>query len=202
MPVSASDIVMVPPSTARGVVVPAGSAFRVVDVEGGQVGDLFAFVADDPAEHLSAAHTRGHVDRLFPVPGEAFVSTRRRPLLELVADDSPGAHDMLIPACDAARYDALGAPGHASCAANLRAVLDEHGVASDVVPQPVNLFMDIPVAADGSLSWEPATTRPGDGVTLRALDRLLIVLSACPQDLVHINGGQPTPLAIHLLGDA
>ncbi|WCB96721.1 hypothetical protein DSM104299_05487 [Baekduia alba] len=195
--VETPTVLTVPAATGRAVLVERGRTFRVVDVEGGQVGDLFAFVAADPSEHVSAAHTRARLDRLFPRPGEAFVSTLRRPLLELVADDTPGVHDMLIAACDPARYAALGATGHASCAENLRTALAEHGVALDVVPQPINLFMNIPVDA-GALSWRPALTRPGEGVTLRALDDLLVVLSACPQDLVEINGGRPTPLAIHL----
>ncbi len=60
--------------------------------------------------------------------------------------------------------------------------------------------MNIPVEQDGSLGWEPAPTRPGDGVVLRAVQDSIVVLSACPQDLVPINGGNPTSLEIELLG--
>jgi uncharacterized protein YcgI (DUF1989 family) len=186
----------VPAREGRAVHVPAGRAFRVIDVEGGQVGDLFAFVAGDPAESLSAAHTRAHTQRLFPAIGEQFVSNRRRPLLELVADSSPGVHDMLIAACDPARYRALGVEGaHASCAENLREAL---GAPVDI-PQPVNLFMNIPVDRGGRLAWLPAATKAGDAVTLLALADLTVVLSACPQDLVDINADGPTGLSIELL---
>ena len=61
----------------------------VVDVEGGQVVDLFAFVAGDVGEYASAEHTRIWVNRLFPRVGEAFVTNRRRPILWFEADDSP-----------------------------------------------------------------------------------------------------------------
>ena len=192
--------VVVPAREGRAVTVPAGHRFRVVDIAGGQVGDLFAFVADDPAEHLSASHTRAETSRLFPAPGECFVSDRRRPLLELLADDSPGRHDMLIAACDRDRYRRLGAgDDHPSCAENLRTALAALGPVPAHVPQPVNLFMDIPVAGD-RLEGRPAATRPGAAVTFRALDALHVVLSACPQDLVGINRNGPTPLAIDLLG--
>ena len=195
-----TERVVVPAREGRAVKVPAGQRFRVVDVAGGQVGDLFAFAAADPSEYLSASHTRAETSRLFPVPGECFVSDRRRPLLELVADDSPGRHDMLIAACDPDRYRALGADDdHASCATNLRTALAPAGITPTHVPQPVNLFMDIPVAGD-RLEWRPASTRPGAAVTFRALDALVVVLSACPQDLVGINRNGPTPLAIDLLG--
>ena len=193
---------LVPAREGRAVAVAAGSRFRVVDLEGGQVGDLFAFVAPDLTEHISAAHTRAHLDRLFPRPGQELVSDRRRPLLRLDEDTSPGEHDLLIPACDPARYAALGAgTGHASCAENLQTALAPFGVRPEVVPQPVNLFMRIPVV-DGRLEWRPALSEPGDSVTFTALDDLVVVLSACPQDLVDINGGVPTPMAIDLLGAA
>jgi uncharacterized protein YcgI (DUF1989 family) len=59
--------------------------------------------------------------------------------------------------------------------------------------------MNIPVAPDGSIGWEPATTKAGDAVTLRAELDCYIVVSACPQDIVPINGGDPTPIEVELL---
>ena len=82
----------------------------------------------------------------------------------------------------------------ASCAENLHRAL---GAPVDV-PQPVNLFMNIPVR-DGALAWLPAASAAGDTVTLRALVDLIVVVSACPQDLVNINGDGPTGLSIELL---
>ncbi|ANN18700.1 Urea carboxylase-related aminomethyltransferase [Amycolatopsis orientalis] len=189
----------VPPGTARAVRVRAGDLVRVIDVEGGQVGDVFAFTdsGTEPAEHHSAAHTRAAIDRLFPAIGESFVTDRRRPILTLVEDTSPGEHDMLIPACDPARYAALGAPGHRSCAANLAEALDEIGLSfTGAVPQPINVFMRVPVGEDGRLSRLTASSRPGDAVTLRAELDCVVVLSACPQDLVRISAGRLSPLAI------
>ncbi|MDF2829624.1 MAG: hypothetical protein K0R01_2907 [Mycobacterium sp.] len=177
----------------------AGDRFRLVDPEGGQVGDLFAFAATNPEEYLSAAHTRTAVSRLFPRIGEHFLTNRRRPILTLTADTSPGAHDMLIAACDPARYDALGATGHASCADNLRIALSQLALVTPVVPQPVNVFMNIPVGADGDLSWLPAPSRPGDAVTFEADMDCVIVVSACPMDLNPINGDRPTSLAIEFV---
>ena len=49
------------------------------------------------------------------------------------------------------------------------------------------------------LGWEPAPTRPGDFVTLRAEMDCFVVVSACPQDIVAINNKHPTPVAIELL---
>jgi uncharacterized protein YcgI (DUF1989 family) len=193
--------VVVPAGAGRAVRVRVreGERVRVVDVEGGQVGDVFAFVVQDPGEHLSASHTRTSTGRLFPLLGEQFVTNRRRPILTLVGDTSPGVHDMLIAACDPARYRALGiVEEHASCADNLRNALAKIGMTIDPVPQPVNVFMNIPIGANGDLEWLAATSRPGDAVTFEAALDCVVVVSACPMDLNSINGELPTPLAIEI----
>jgi uncharacterized protein YcgI (DUF1989 family) len=190
----------VPAREGRGVRVAAGQRFRVIDVEGGQVADTFAFRADDISEFHSAEHTRVHVNRLFPRPGEHFVTNHRRPILLLEEDRTPGIHDMLCAACDPERYTGLGVDGwHASCRENLERAMAELGFDRIEIPQPINLFMNIPVAGDGGLGWEPAPTRPGDSVTLRAEIDCLVVVSACPQDIVPINDKDPTAVAIELL---
>lgn len=190
---------VVPAGAGRAVALRAGQHVSVVDIEGGQVGDVFAFAADDPSEYLSASHTRTHTSRLFPRVGEEFVTNRRRPILRLVADTSPGAHDMLIAACDPERYRALGVPDHASCAQNLRTALSQIGMHTDMVPQPINVFMCIPVGASGELSWLPAGSRRGDAITFAAAMDCVFVVSACPQDLNPINGERPTAMEIEIL---
>lgn len=192
--------VHVPAREGRAITLRAGESVRVVTEEGGQVGDLFAVVAGSPAEWLSAAHTRGQLSRLFPAVGQSFVTDLRRPVLTLTEDTSPGRHDMLIPACDPARYRALGVRGwHASCAENLRTALAGTGVDVAAVPQPVNLFMDIPVTTAGELAWRVSPAGPGAAVTLRAELDCLVVVSACPQDVVGINAGTTGPLLLERL---
>ena len=195
--------------------VPAGARFRVIDVEGGQVGDLFAYVdgaADAPdagsagAEWMSAEHTRPSIGRLFPAPGDEILSNRRRPLARLEEDRSPGWHDTLYAACDPARYELLGVLGaHRSCATNLAEALGapEAGLPGgpfpgDMVPQPFNLFMHVEVDADGALRVLPASTAPGDSISFRALVELIVVVSSCPMDVVAIGRGGVTPLAIEI----
>lgn len=188
----------VPAGSGRAVTLRQGDRVRVIDVEGGQVGDLFAYAAGDLTEYLSASHTRTTTGRLFPRVGEHFVTNRRRPILALAGDTSPGIHDMLIAACDTERYRALGVTDHPSCAANLRNALGQLELSTDDVPQPVNVFMNIPVADGGALSWLPAVSRPGDAIEFEAVMDCVVVVSACPMDLNGINGHRPTPLAIEL----
>jgi uncharacterized protein len=215
-----SSTVIVPAGEGRAVRVPAGARFRVVDLEGGQVADLFGFV-DGPAadgviaEWMSAEHTRPAIGRLFPTPGGEILSNRRRPLARLEEDRSPGWHDTLYAACDPARYELLGVVGpHRSCATNLAEALGALGAAGaigaagagpfgwgltgGVVPQPFNLFMHVEVDVDGALRVLSASTAPGDSVSFRALVELIVVVSSCPMDVVAIGRGGVTPLAIKI----
>jgi len=194
--------VHIPAREGRAVRVEEGRRFRVIDVEGEQVADTWAFVADDCGEHHSAQHTRAHVNRLFPRLGEQFVTNRRRPILTLEEDNTAGIHDMLIAACDPARYEGLGVEGwHASCEENLHHALEALGVEPipRFAPQPINLFMNTPARADGTIEWLPAETKAGEHVVLRAELNILVAVSACPQDIVAINQRRPSPIEIELL---
>jgi uncharacterized protein YcgI (DUF1989 family) len=200
--------IVVPARDGRGVHVRAGQRFRVVDLEGMQAGDLFAFNSDDVSEYASAEHTRvyattperARVNVLFPRPGEYFVTNRRRPILYFEEDNSPGRHDMLVAACDQRRYELLGYPNHLACQENMFKVMAEFGHEHVEVPQPINLFANFPVHEDGTFTLEDGVTKPGDSVTLRAEMDSYIVLSACPHDVLPVYGPLgPTSMAIDLV---
>ena len=176
-----------------------GRRLRVTTVEGSQVVDTWALVAADPGEWLSMEHTRGLLSKVSPNAGDLLYSNRRRPVLSLIEDTSPGVHDTLIAACDQARYEQLGHVGpHRSCVDNFRTAVSTSGLAVPVVPSPLNVFMNVPVAADGRLELAPSVAARGDSVTLEALVDVVVVLSACPQDLVPINGAALTPTDIRV----
>ncbi len=195
--------VRVPGGEGRAAMVSAGQSFRVVDVDGGQVGDLFAFAAADPGEFASAEHTRVAIAKLFPQPGDPVLTNRRRPILVAAEDTSPGRHDMLYAACDPARYALLGATApHRSCAENLRSALHGQGRDLVAVPQPLNVFMDVRAKPAGTLVSRPASSRPGDYIAFRAAQDCLVVLSSCPMDIVAISSGGITPLELQVYDTA
>jgi len=116
--------------------------------------------------------------------------------MEIVSDTSPGPHDMLFPACNPALYDREGLTGHANCADNFRAVSAAHGVSIRTAPDPVNLFQNSTPDLDGKMTVLAAKSRPGDGVTLRAVRDVLVVVTACAVDFWPTNGGRCGPLRI------
>lgn len=193
---------IIPAGHGRAFRVPRGQRLRVATVEGSQVVDTWALVADDPGEWLSMEHTRGLLSTISPHEGDLLYSNVRRPVLLLREDTSPGVHDTLIPACDQARYDHLGHDGpHRNCVENFRSALTAAGFPTPAVPSPLNLFMNVPVGTDGRLELLPSPAARGDSVTLEALLDVVVVLSACPQDMVPINGAAltPTDVAVDLL---
>jgi uncharacterized protein YcgI (DUF1989 family) len=176
----------------HGTAVPlaVGERLQIVNRDGGQVVDWWALAhpSDGEDEYASMEHTRAALRRLVPRVGDAIYSTRRRPLLTLTEDTSPGVHDTLIAACDPERYRLLGgAPDHPSCAQNFAAAIAEYGRSLPRAPAPLNLFMAIPWSDEGELEFAPSPAAAGDSVTFQAEMDVLVVVSACPMDLNPIN---------------
>ncbi|MEM6763191.1 MAG: urea carboxylase-associated family protein [Pseudomonadota bacterium] len=167
----------------------AGEAVVVINTAGTQVVDTWAFRADLSAA-MSMPISRVENGRLHPLIGEPFFDDEREPILIYEADTSPGVHDTIMAACDPARYRRLGAPPeHRSCVQNLLSSMAEIGAPIPQAPQPLNLFMNIPIHADGSLEQGVPLGAPMDQVTLRAVVDCIVAVSACPQDMTPINNG-------------
>jgi uncharacterized protein YcgI (DUF1989 family) len=159
-------------------------------------------------EYLSMSHTRASTLHMVPRVNDVLVSNLREPMLTFIEDTSSGVHDTLIPACDPQRYKALQIEDweqHGSCAENLVLALKElndraglkgpKGVGASVtvnsVPAPLNLFMNIPWKGDkGDLSFEPPKCKEGDYVRFKAERDIVVIMSACPNDVQQINKGQ------------
>jgi len=187
-----------PARRGRAVRLKAGQALRIVNTHGTQVVDTWAFNAEDPDEFMSMEHLRGAIGSVFPKQGDALLTNRRRPILTLEEDTSPGRHDTVIAACDTHRYRLLGCTGyHDNCTDNLHAALEMIGFPKTETPSPLNLWMNIPIAQDGAITWGEPLSKPGDRVTLRAALDCIVVMSACPQDLIPINGKDCTPVDCH-----
>ena len=197
----------IPPSSGVAFRLAAGQRLRVTDPEGEQVSDLLAF-ADTPdgldiGEWLSSGRTFDYEETIRLTAGHRLWSNRSRVLLT-IEEDTCGVHDFLLTPCSPEMYRLLyGLPpghGHPSCLTNLALHLGPYGVDRDRVPTTFNIFMNVPVRPDGSLSVETPTSRPGDHVTFRAGVDLVVGLTACAAE--GTNNGALKPIDYEVLADA
>jgi|SRR5882724_4620601 len=195
-------MIEIPARKGKAARVRRGQRVKVINSKGQQVVDTWAFNAEDLGEFMSMEHSRIAIGHIIPAVGDALVTNRRRPILTLVEDTSGGIHDTLFAACDRWRYELLGCTEyHDNCTDNLWAALGELGVAPQETPAPLNLFMNIPVIDGNRVEIRPPVSTPGSHVTLRAEMDCILAFSACPQDMVPINGlaMRPTEAQFELL---
>lgn len=188
----------IPARKGKAYAVKKGETIKVINTHGDQVVDTWAFNTADLAEFMSMEHSRAHIMKIIPVTGDTMLTNRRRPILTLVDDTSGGIHDTIVAACDKHRYRFLGVEEyHDNCEENLHAAMHEIGLEARETPSPLNLFMNIPVKADRTISFEAPVSTPGSFVALRAEMDLIIAFSACPQDILPINGIGHPPTEAH-----
>lgn len=196
--VAEHELFTLPARSGRAVRIRAGEAIQIINTHGSQVVDTWAFNAEDLTEFMSNEHMRATLGKLWPGKGDALITNRRRAILLVEEDTSPGRHDTLIAACDDYRYGLLGCTDyHDNCTDNLNAAMRRIGLKAPECPSPLNLWMNIPIAEDGSTGWGEPLSKPGDYVILRAQMDCIVAMSACPQDMLPINGADCVPTEAH-----
>jgi uncharacterized protein YcgI (DUF1989 family) len=196
-----AGVLEIPARRGKAMRVQRGQHVKVINTHGTQVVDTWAFNAEALHEFMSMEHTRPHIGHIMPKVGDHLYTNQRRPILTLLEDTSPGIHDTIIAACDRYRYKFLGVEGyHDNCTDNLFAAMAELGLTPPEVPSPLNLWMHIPVAADGSIDFKPTVAKPGDYVLLRAELPVIMAFSACPQDILPINSTRPVEAHVEIIG--
>ena len=191
-------LVTIPARRGAAAHAKTGQRITIVNTHGTQVVDAWAFNARDVTEWMSMEASRAWFMKLAAAVGDSFVTNQRRPILTLVDDTSGCAHDTLMAPCDAPRYGLLGVKGyHDNCRDNLHAGLRELGVTIPATPPSLNVFMNIPWTAEGRLSWGEPVSSPGSYAVFRAEMDVIIAFSACPQDVLPINGGTGATTEAH-----
>jgi uncharacterized protein YcgI (DUF1989 family) len=170
----------IPPRSGAALTLRRGEVLKVIDPEGGQVSDMVAFMAEDARESLSNGRTFDYEETIRLTTGSRLWSNRSRPMFEII-EDSVGLHDFLLTPCSEAtfRHFYPKKPVHRGCYGNLVEALTPHAIAPDAIPTAFNIFMNVPVGADGRIRVEAPATRPGDFIRLRALEDLIVGLTAC-----------------------
>jgi hypothetical protein len=191
------DALTVPPRDARTFDVPAGHYFRIISVEGPQVGDLNLWNAADLGERFFSGKTRAlhatHVgtgDRLWSnLPHLRPMATITGDTLDWYGwdEDGAGVHDVIGTRCDPYTNNLLsGVDYHHCCHSNLtRALATAKGIATTEaephVHDVLNVFMCTGFTLDTHQYFMKASpVRPGDFIEFFAEIDLLCALSTCP----------------------
>ncbi len=193
-----SDLITIPARKGDAAILKAGQRIKIINTHGQQIVDTWAFNLYDPWEHMSMQHLRADLNKGVPTAGDRLASNRRRAILTMLEDTSNGAHDTFMAACDIYRYIGLGVKEyHDNCQDNMFAALRKVGITSvDFCPSPLNLWMNTPII-NNVAQWLPPVTKPGDYVVLEAAIDCVVVMSACPQDILPINGAGCSPTEVH-----
>ena len=189
--------VVVPPRQARAFEVSAGQLFRIVSVEGPQVGDLNLHHAHDLTERFYSGKTRAlhgtHLstgDRMWStLPHLRSLATITDDTLDWYGYDSDGGgvHDVIGTRCDPYTQHLLGGDHyHYCCHSNLTRALAKYASRPEaevelLVHDVLNVFMCTGFTLDTHQYFMKASpVRPGDYLELVADVDLVGVLSACP----------------------
>jgi uncharacterized protein len=189
--------VIVPPREARCFHVAAGQFFRIVSIDGPQVGDLNLWNMQDHGERFFSGKTRAlhgtHLstgDRMWSnLPHLRPMATITEDTLDWYGFDQfgGGVHDVIGTRCDPYTHRLLsGGDYHHCCHSNLtRAFAAETGrslrEAEPFIHDVLNVFMCTGFTRDTGQYFMKATpARPGDFIEFFAEIDLLGALSACP----------------------
>jgi uncharacterized protein YcgI (DUF1989 family) len=188
---------LVAPRDAGCIAVPKGAFFRIVSVEGSQVGDLNLWNLHDLTERFYSGKTRAlhgtHLstgDRMWSsFPHMRPMATITDDTLDWYGFDDFGGsvHDVIGTRCDPYTGRLLsGSDYHYCCHSNLtRALADHSGLslpeAEVHVHDVLNVFMCTGFTRDtGQYFMKASPVRPGDYLEFYAEIDLLVGLSACP----------------------
>ena len=190
--------------TAQAYELQPGEIVQIIDVEGQQCSDFMALRGDaldaGIERAIDSTATRSMVRATYPGPGllDKFYDSDLRPMMQVV-QDTCGRHDAFGMACNARGYAERGFPGHLNCSDNISNALDPYGVGYRPAWPAINFFWNTWVDHPStSLLTEESHSRPGDYVAIRAMDRLVCVTTACPDDLDPINGWNPTDVHVRI----
>ncbi|WBU40787.1 MULTISPECIES: urea amidolyase associated protein UAAP2 [Marinobacter] len=182
-------------------VIKAGETIRILDLEGNQAADTLFYNAHNPTEHYSAVDTIREQGNVYLTAGSKLMSSENNVMLEITADTC-GRHDTLGGACAAesntTRY-ALEKKCMHACRDSWLVAVTEHeelGMTKRDITHNINFFMNVPVTANGGLTFADGISDAGKYVELEAKMDVLVMISNCPQLNNPCNGWNPTPIEV------
>lgn len=176
-----------------------GQRLRIVDVEGGQVGDFVSLKDGDPGEYLDCTYTNWmNIGWRWKEGATIFTNHMNR--MWVISDDKTGIHFTGGGFCsnDARRLIIDPDDNVMGC----RDCLEDTFAKDDIDPRLLqaascfNVFMNIEYLPDGSWLSKAPVTKAGDYIELIAQMDIYWALSACV--LPSVNEGESSPLRVEM----
>jgi len=181
----------IPAKSGKAFHVKQGQTFRIIQIEGPQIGDVWLFNKDNPKEHFM-----GHTTFLYE---GAYLSQYSqlwscmphvRPMATVVEEHSGNQtlpddfhhHVVLGGHCTEAQWEMLsGIKGHNSCHKNgIDAVAPFGLTEEDIIHDNFMVFQPSFILPDGSGDSINTRSEPGDYIEFYAEMDLIVAISACP----------------------
>ena len=204
-----SEQIVVPPLSGRALVVERGQAFRIIEADGPQAGDVAFWNADDPDESLSCLRTwelegwflRPNTRLWSDVPWLRPMATCIEETVGSRKDGEAYHHHFLASQCSPESLEMrTGRAGMRSCRLALLEAVEPFGLGEENLRENIDVFTRFVFEADtGKIYTARTEAAPGDYVELYAEIDLLVAVSACPAgDMTSIQSDDVSSLRIEV----
>ncbi len=202
---------VIPARSGKGFAVDKGQIFRIIELEGGQIGDVWFINRDDPSEHLMS-HTTFLHEGAYPKKFSQFWSCMPhvRPMATMLLEHSGNPslpenfnnHVVLGGHCTSRQWEILNGPGkYNSCHANGMQAVAPFGLGEEhILHDNFMVFQPSFIQPDGSGDSMPSQAEPGDYVEFVADMNLIVAVSACPVGDYAVPMTEPDNITARPLG--
>lgn len=182
---------VIPARSGKGFAVDKGQIFRIVELEGGQIGDVWFINRDDPRERLMS-HTTFLYEGAYPKKFSQFWSCMPhvRVMATMLVEHSGtpalpenfNNHVVLGGHCTRRQWEVLNGPGDwNSCHDNAIAAVAPFGLSEEhIMHDNFMVFQPSFIQPDGSGDSMPSQAEPSDYTEFVAEMDLIVAVSACP----------------------
>lgn len=182
---------LIPARSGKGFEVSEGQVFRVIEVEGGQIADVWLLNRHGPRHHFMG-HTTFLHEGAYPTQYSQFWSCMPdvRPMATMLVEHSGSPdlpesfhnHVVLGGHCTAHQWETVsGVADHNSCHANGMQAVAPYGLGEEhILHDNFMLFQPSFIRPDGSGDSVASQAAPGDYAEFVADMDLIVAISACP----------------------
>ncbi|MGA7323734.1 MAG: urea amidolyase associated protein UAAP1 [Rhodomicrobium sp.] len=159
-----------------------GHSIRILNLTGTSSVSFLTWNCHDPSERFNHADTVKLQWTAALRRGRLILSDMGRVLMS-IAEDTCGAHDVLVGGSTAESTEHKYGGGHRNTRDNFVLMASKFGLDRRDIPPCVTFFAPVFTDNDGRLLWGHDRRKEGDFIELRAEIDVLVALSNCPHPL-------------------